>query len=226
MEQRVWFEPSEPHPQPDLDLALAVEIRCIHIERLAECGDRRSCAGDGRGSAARVAVGVDGEVAQGRQGAGSAARLDGIACGFELRHILVIEEIEALYEHFQLPCVAQVEFLAQAQVGLPRVGIAEGVAADIVGDAVVAETRGCRRRSRSCPGPGPQWRAGGGELLRQRAGRAHGVGQAAAELPDPGEHPAVAEAAGEAAQLPRCVINDHGGCRVAHIQIARCRTPG
>lgn len=62
----------KPHPQPNLDLALAVKICRVHIERLAEGGDRCSFAGDGRGSAARVAVGVDGEVAQGRQTAGAA----------------------------------------------------------------------------------------------------------------------------------------------------------
>ena len=71
------------------------------------------------------------------------------------------------------------------------------------------------------PGPRPDdGVAGGVELLGQRARDAHGVGQAAVELPDAGEHPAVADAAGEVAQLPGRLIDHHGGGRVAHIEVA------
>ena len=62
-----------------------------------------------------------------------------VAGGFNFGDVLVVEEIEALGQNFQLAHFAEVELLGQAQVGLPRVGIAEGVAADVVELAIVAK---------------------------------------------------------------------------------------
>jgi hypothetical protein len=54
----------------------------------------------------------------------------------------------------------------------------------------------------------------------QRARGAHGVWQAAAELADSGEHPAIGEVAGQAMQFPGRFIDNHGGGGVADIEVA------
>ncbi len=110
------------HAQSYLNLAFAIEVGRVDIQRLAE--------GGGVGSGA-------GEEVEGGQSARYAAGFDGVAGCFQLGHVLVVEEIEALTQQLQLAQVAEVEFLAHAHIGLPRRGVAVGVAAYAV-DAVIA----------------------------------------------------------------------------------------
>lgn len=113
---------SESQPRSKLNLTLAIEIGGVDIQRFAELG---------------LARGEAGQEIQRRQAAVYAARFDGVARRLEFRYILVIEEIEALGEQFQLTHVTQVEALAETHVDLPCGRIAVCIAADSI-DAVVA----------------------------------------------------------------------------------------
>src|ERR1035441_8924095 len=95
----------KPDPQPHLYLPLPVEVSRIDIQRLAK----------------RRGVGLQpGEEVQRGQGAGWSAGINVIAGRFQLRHVLVVEKVEALGQQLQLPHLSQVEALAQPQVRLPR----------------------------------------------------------------------------------------------------------
>ncbi len=92
-----------------MNLAFAVEIGCIDVERFAEF----------------CLAGLEaGEKVQARESAAHGSRSDGIAGGFEFSHISVIEEVEALSHQLQLPHLAEIESLAEAQVGFPGCRIA------------------------------------------------------------------------------------------------------
>ena len=112
------------HAEAELNLAFAIVVGGVDGERLAEGGG----------------VGFEsGEEGERGESAGESAGGDGVAGGFNLGDVLMVEEVEGLGEKLQLAQMAEVELLAEAHVGFPCGGIAEGVAADVVDDLVVAD---------------------------------------------------------------------------------------
>src|SRR5579863_555067 len=193
---------SEAQAEAELDLALAIEVGGVDVERLAESGGVGFEAGE---EVERGQLAVDG------------AGLDIVAGGFKLGDVLVVEEVEALGQQLERTHGSEIEALAQTQIGFPSSRIAEGVAAYAV-DAIVAA------RAVHAGAEADDGRAGVDiELLGDGAGGAHGEGQTAAIVGDAGEHPAIAEERGEAAaaaDFPRRLKDDHGRGGVAHVEIA------
>lgn len=182
----------------EVDLAGAVEVGCVYVERLAEF-----CL---------VCFEAGHEVECG-QTAGCAARLDVIAGGFNFSDVLVVEEVEAFGHEFEDAVVRQSEALAEANVGFPCSRVAVGIAAYAV-DAVVASVAvhagceaydGCAVREK---------------FLWNGATGTHGVGQAAVVMADGGERPVVCELAGDSGELPWGFPENEAGGGVAHVEIA------
>src|SRR5580658_9084914 len=99
----------------------------------------------------------------------------------------MIEQVEALHQHFQLPHPTQVEFLAHPHVGFPCSRIAVSVASDTVEVAIaphavnpVVAARSVHPRSKTNDRSARRLV----ELLCERTRRPHGVWQPAMELPN------------------------------------------
>ena len=77
----------EPSPHAELNLARAIEVRRVDVERLAKLG----------------LPGLEaGEEIESRQAAVRRARFDRVADRLKFGHVLVIEEVEALGQQFEL----------------------------------------------------------------------------------------------------------------------------
>ena len=93
----------ESQPQAELELALAVEVCAVDIQRLSECGAGKT------GFGVHVETGEESQRRlHGRSAGGSwrAAACNVIAGGFNLRYVFMVEEIEALGEQFELAHLA------------------------------------------------------------------------------------------------------------------------
>src|ERR1700733_1547795 len=152
----------EPDAHAELNLAGAIEIRCVDVERLAEFSLSGLQAGK--------------EIER-RETSIHAARLDRVADGLQFGDILVIEKVEACGQQFKLTHLTEVEAPGKPQIGLPCRRIAKGIASHAV-DAVVAAVAVYPRRKAH------NRRACCVELGGERAGCAHGERRAGVERSD------------------------------------------